>query len=118
MKTWLTRRSLCYASTHSWLVGKCAKNGCSGTVDHLLCKSLGTSGLTGSSEGKHLVLILRDFMICGWRYSPRVDGAFPEDVYGRRAIEADEVERVRGFEHFAPTRLLPGCRAGQGDGAA
>jgi hypothetical protein len=41
-----------------------------------------------------------------------VDGAFPEDVYGRRAIEADEVERVRGFEHFAPTRLPPGVPRG------
>jgi hypothetical protein len=34
-----------------------------------------------------------------------VEEAFPEDVYGRYANEADEVERVRGFEHFDPAPL-------------
>jgi hypothetical protein len=44
-----------------------------------------------------------------------VEEAFPEDVYGGCANEADEVERVRGFEHFRPAplpRAVPRGRTG------
>jgi hypothetical protein len=52
------------------------------------------------------------------RYSRMVQEAFPQDVYARDANEADEVERVRGFKHFALRACLPTCRAGRRDGAA
>jgi hypothetical protein len=57
MKTWLTRRSLCYASTHSWLVGKCAKNGCSGTDRPLLDSPASPAG--PRVRGAHLFCVAR-----------------------------------------------------------
>jgi hypothetical protein len=37
-----------------------------------------------------------------------MDEPLPDDVYARHANEADEVERVRGFEHFTPAPPPPG----------